>query len=233
MPTFQQGPDNVLVWINSAGVADAGEVFQVKHLNLANPPVIFEVREVGDVVIYGAIRRRGTITVRNTTAGDGTMATFKRGSNEIISFAYSAADGASIEGASSLDYDIVFRSANDVSLQVSSALFLDNGTMTVVTLQDAQCVWTDNTGAYTMSWEMEYASSGEEDAYMRVGGGNPGYRGVFRVRANTAAARPGLLKMERESGTPYYLWVDTTGRLHIHTVDPGSNDGLGTKIKDQ
>ncbi len=232
MPTvYEQGPDNVIVWINSGGAVDAGEVFQVKHLNTGQPPVIFEVRESGDVVIYGAIRRRGTLTVHNTTSGDGTICTFKRGGNEMLAIEYQAANGVILAGAAGLDYDLVFRSANDLALTASwMGVIPAGGGDSVEVVDGALCASTSS--AITMWWVANEPTGAEVDALLRVG--NPlGVRGIVRIAADTAAGKPGLLIMEDQNGADWFLWVDTTGLLRVRSSDPGTNDALPTAINTQ
>jgi hypothetical protein len=232
MPTvFEQGPDNVIVWINSGGAVDAGEVFQVKHLNVAQPPVIFEVRESGDVVIYGGIRRRGTLTVHNTTSGDGIICSFKRGGNEMLALEYQAANGAILAGAGGLDYDLVFRSANDLALITTMAIVNPAGGGDYVNVSDGQfCASTS--AAITMWWVANEPAGAEVDAMLRVG--NPlGVRGMVRIRADTGAGKPGLLVMEDQDGVEWFLWVDTAGLLHIRDTDPLADDTLPTEVKTQ
>ncbi len=228
-----QSADNVVMWINDAAAADASKVFQVVHLSGPNPPVIFEVREVNDVVVvYGAFRKLGSHVLNNTTAGDGTIATFQRGSTEIVSFTYDSAYGASIRTPDRSDHDLAFKSAKDLVLRAGAfggvGLRTPAGNNLWLT-STGGATWTTDAGVIQMNWIADTT-----DFQMQVGGTAAGFRASVHVRADTTVGRPGILVLEREDGTPYYLFVRASdSRLHIHTSDPGTNDALGTEVRTQ
>lgn len=61
------------------------------------------------------------------------------------------------------------------------------------------------------------------------------HRGTLYLRRrSTSSVMPGTLIMDAQNGTPYYLWVDTTGDLRIHTADPQNSDtSVGTVVGTQ
>jgi len=77
-----------------------------------------------------------------------------------------------------------------------------------------------------------YTDNGGGDAGF-VAGTNAAFRGFFAAYAHTSGtAEAGIFLLQNESGSNYYLWVDTSGNLRGHTSDPGSNDTLGVVIAD-
>ncbi len=235
--TYVQGPDNVVVWINDSTGADASKVFQVKHLSGANPPVLFEVREVGDVIVYGGIRRQGDILLHNTSMGDGTVATWKRGSTTVATAEYESAAGIVFQTPSGSGLDHRFSAAGGITVQMGAwgsfqARKPSGGNYWYVT--DGGMVFSDALGHLLMEWYPTTSwTFGGTVARVDVGSPYEGYRGVLRVRADTAAGRPGVLELRAKNGTAYYLWARTNGRLHIHDADPGTNDALGTEVRNQ
>lgn len=239
MPTqFVQGSGNVVVWINSAAGSDAGKSFQVKHLTAPNPPVLFEVREASnEVVVYGAFRKRGEHVIHYNDTVDATIATFQRGSANLISVSYGAADGVTIETPGAADADLVFKAAADVVLDSGngSVVFYDasGGVRWATNENTANMMWNDGAGHQLMLWYGERPSGTHDAAAVEVGSGFQGFRGGVRVKADTVAGQPGILRLETAGGGQYFLWVRKNGRLHIHTDNPHTNDSLGTPVRDQ
>ncbi|MBM4368064.1 MAG: hypothetical protein FJ102_17770 [Deltaproteobacteria bacterium] len=236
--TYVQGPDNVVVWINDSTGADASKVFQVKHLTGSNPPVLLEVREVGDVIVYGGIRRQGDIFLHNTSMGDGTVTTWKRGSTTVATAEYESATGMVFQTPSGSGLDQRFAAAGGVTIQIGPAAGVQarnpsGGNYWQVT--DDGMVFKDALGHMLIEWYPAIGwMYGGTVARVEVGSAYDGFRGVLRVRADTAAGKPGVLELRAKDGTPYFLWVRaSTGFLHIHDADPGSNDALGTEVRNQ
>ena len=52
-------------------------------------------------------------------------------------------------------------------------------------------------------------------------------------RNNNGAGKPGCLVLASKSGALYYLWVDTSNRLRIHTSQPDASDTVGSVVGTQ
>jgi hypothetical protein len=48
-----------------------------------------------------------------------------------------------------------------------------------------------------------------------------------------AGKQPGMLELKEQDGTPWYLWVDSTGNLKIANAIPTDPDGTGTVVGTQ
>jgi len=62
-------------------------------------------------------------------------------------------------------------------------------------------------------------------------------QGIVMVETNNIANKPSILGLYAVSDTPerlaYYLWVDSTGDLRIHTAIPTNQDSDGTVVGTQ
>ena len=48
-----------------------------------------------------------------------------------------------------------------------------------------------------------------------------------------ALQQPGMIELKTQQGVPYYLWVDVTGDVRIHTAIPTDPDANGTIVGTQ
>jgi hypothetical protein len=53
------------------------------------------------------------------------------------------------------------------------------------------------------------------------------------VVGKTTTGTPGTIKLLTAAGVPYYLWVDSTGDLRIHTAEPTTPDSDGSVVGGQ
>lgn len=62
-------------------------------------------------------------------------------------------------------------------------------------------------------------------------------QGGIACCAKATADKPGILRLDAVADdgtvTPYYLWVDSTGDLRIHTSIPTNQDSDGTVVGTQ
>ena len=62
---------------------------------------------------------------------------------------------------------------------------------------------------------------------------SPGKQYVYIRGDDDSDDDPGCLVLYDHAGTAYYLWVDNTGDLRIHTAAPGDEDADGTIVGTQ
>ncbi len=229
MPETVQSDQDVIVWINKNKTSSDGDEWRVVKQTAAKE--VFTVEEDGTTTITGSLERSGAHVVRNHTAGDGTIASFRRNAGVVLKVGYSSTEGALIETTSSAELDINFRSAGDVivvadadddSGTLGRGVFVrDSGGNGVVVFSLGQATFYDSSG----NIEVQLSSDAglDRDSRMDFGGGDS-LRGHVKVFADTTNTKQAILEMQDQDGTTYYLWVDTAGKLRIDTTDPGGSD---------
>jgi hypothetical protein len=60
-----------------------------------------------------------------------------------------------------------------------------------------------------------------------------GFTTFSDVAAKGSGANPGFLKLLTAANVEYWLWVDSTGDLRIHTAEPADPDADGTIVGTQ
>ena len=65
--------------------------------------------------------------------------------------------------------------------------------------------------------------------------GNEDVQGILVVNTKPAPETPSVICLYATADTtgvktPYYLWVDTSGKLRIHTAKPSNQDSDGTVV---
>jgi len=89
--------------------------------------------------------------------------------------------------------------------------------------------WT----AGVLTWSETYSIDAEGE---RHDGDGKNTRGMRHIQGkNGVPEKPGILALDACADTTgylttYYLWVDTNGKLRIHTAVPTNQDGDGTVV---
>ena len=59
---------------------------------------------------------------------------------------------------------------------------------------------------------------------------NPNMPSVTAVDGTVGNFQPGMLEMKEADGTPWYLWVDSSGNFRINSAIPTTPDSDGTSL---
>ncbi len=236
--TTVDATDNVIFHVNQDGTTDEGEFFRVKKQT--SETAVFTVAEDGDVTLTGDIRRGSLVAMDVTRTGDGDVVYFKKGGTKRLTIAKNQGQAQLITGAGT-DDDLVLYSTHDVVMVLdhdddtaTSHFKVKNQGLTSLfdAGDDRKTRWYDTSGNTQIELDI-----GTTDVDFEIGK-HAGTRGVLALmRDNTSGSeRAGVLALDREdiAGIPRYLWVDTDGKLRIHTADPGTSDtGVGTVVGTQ
>ncbi len=217
--TTTTSADSIFAWFNNDALGDSGNYFRVQKQTGAVE--IFRVDQVGNVHVYGTLRRSGTHELLNDRTGSGAIARFMKAGQDQGSIGYRTAS----VGNQAYFYatgPLVLRSAGDIIFHLDS-----DGDATeefqVRDYADNLLLQITENGAFRHC-EAGTAEISVEDGLLDVGAGEQ--RGIVQVwrDATAGSEKAGLLVLEDATGLPYFLWVDQNNRLRMANSNPGSTD---------
>ncbi|MBM4368065.1 MAG: hypothetical protein FJ102_17775 [Deltaproteobacteria bacterium] len=226
--TTTTSADNIYAWLNNDALGDSGNYFRVQKQTGATE--VFRVDQVGNVHVFGTLRRSGTHELMNDRAGSGAIARFMKAGQDQGSIGYRNASS----GNQAYFYAVgplAIRSAGDIIFHLDS-----DGDATeefqVRDYADNLVLQVTENGAFRLC-DAGAPEITLEDGVLHVGADEQ--RGIVQVLRDATAGseKAGLLVLEDAAGQAYYLWVDSSNRLRMHNANPGSNDLLGDVVGSQ
>jgi hypothetical protein len=181
-------------------------------IDKSTPRITFDTGSTHDYVIESA----------------GSALSVKEDSTAIASFAV-AGSWLKTEGNIDLHFGASTETSGVFNLKRTD---VDGNTRTVLQVQedgDVSFRFSPDSGAEAEQGRIlvhqDPHSAAEYDCVVETGVQGP-TRGEVRIDRCDAqnATRAGVLVLQDKNGTDYYLWVDTNGKLRIHTADPRTND---------
>jgi len=227
--------ESIILHINNDSGADNSPPDDVRVQKFQSSPVeLLTLSEPPKIKLTGRIERGDTIVLDNDATGStGTIAQLAKGNTVRGEIAYETGE-ARLQTLGANDDDITLRSASDVVVwldvddDAANARFQfrnHDGT------NDHLSVYED--GDLTLfDGDITVAKDGN-DVVVVVGTGTGAKGAVDLAAPGGSPARASVLVLETAAGTPWWLWVDGNGLLRIHSADPGSDDTLGTAVRDQ
>lgn len=233
--TIQAG-DDVLFVVNDAATSAGGKSFRIEKQTSST--VIFQVDEDGSVTLRGTLQFAGPLIFDATVMGDGAAAYFKKSGIQRLVVQRDGGE-CQLSTPALLDQALVLRAAHDIHVQLD---YDDDAETSTFEIQNHASSRRFRVGDdFVTRW---YDDAGTQQAEVVMDASNSAFllgqasdtRGVLKLYRDPSSGdeRASTIQLCRESGGGGWLWVDTEGKLRIHSSDPGTSDAsVGTVVGTQ